>query len=234
MPPEKGLEDNMAFSVALDGPAGAGKSTMAKMLAKKLEAVYIDTGAMYRAMALFMLEKGVDGDDLEKIASMAGEAVIRIGRDGDKQVVYLNDRDVTGRLREEAVGNMASKVSRVSEVRERLVALQRLLAEDMNVVMDGRDIGTVVLPNARLKIYLTADPHVRALRRYEELKEKRIEGDLKEIEKDIVARDKQDMEREVSPLKQAEDAILLDSSDLSIEEVIEKMLALCREKGICA
>ncbi len=224
----------MAFAVALDGPAGAGKSTMAKMLAKKLEAVYIDTGAMYRAMALFMLEKGVDGDDLEKIASMANEALIRIGRDGDKQVVYLNDQDVTGRLREEAVGNMASKVSRVSEVRERLVALQRLLAEDMNVVMDGRDIGTVVLPNARLKIYLTADPHVRALRRYEELKEKGIEGDLKEIEKDIVARDKQDMEREVSPLKQAEDAILLDSSDLSIEEVIEKMLALCREKGICA
>ncbi len=223
----------MSFAVALDGPAGAGKSTMAKLLAAKLDAVYIDTGAMYRAMAIYMLDNGVDGDDLAGVKESCTDADITIGRENGEQRVFLNGTDVTGRLREEAVGNMASKVSRVAEVRERLVALQRQLAAKQPSVMDGRDIGTVVLPNAELKIYLTADPHVRALRRYKELAEKGEEGDIEQIEADIIARDKQDMEREVSPLKQAEDAVLLDSSGLTIEEVTEKMLSLCRERGLC-
>ena len=251
----------MFFAIAVDGPAGAGKSTISKLLAKKLGVVYIDTGAMYRAMAVYMMRNQIDGDDRARIAAACQEAEVQIRLGSSGQRVLLNHipkvgeekiemaaslpgisakrvlngpEDVTDYLRDEAVGNMASKISRVPEVRERLVALQRSLAKEASVVMDGRDIGTVVLPDAQLKVYLTADAKVRALRRYEELKAKGEEGDLEKIEADILERDRQDMEREVSPLRKAEDAILVDSSSMTNEEVVNHIMNLCTEKGCCA
>ena len=167
----------MGMAIAIDGPAGAGKSTIAKLVAKKKQWIYVDTGAMYRAFALYYLRKGVDPDNEAQIAAQADGADIRISYKDGAQVVTLNGEDVTGLLRTEEVGNAASKVSRVGEVRRKLVELQRKLAEDADVVMDGRDIGTAVLPNAQVKIYLTADAHVRALRRYRELAEKKLEAD---------------------------------------------------------
>ena len=216
----------MSNAIAIDGPAGAGKSTIAKLVAKRLGFIYVDTGAMYRAMALYMIKNGISAKESEKISSTCKSADITIKHENGEQVVYLNGENVNGLIRTEEVGNMASASSVNKDVREKLVELQQKLAATTDVVMDGRDIGTVVLPDARLKIYLTASSEVRAKRRFKELTEKGIECDIKVIEQDIVDRDYRDMHREISPLKQADDAIYLDSSDMTIEEVAEKIMEL--------
>jgi cytidylate kinase len=221
----------MSFSIAIDGPAGAGKSTIAKKIAKELRFVYVDTGAMYRAMALFLLRNGVRPDEKEKISVMCKLANITILYEDNEQQVWLNGENVTGLLRTEEVGNMASASSVHPDVRVKLVELQRQLASKTDVVMDGRDIGTHVLPDANLKIYLTASSQVRAERRYDELVAKGEECDLDQIELDIMERDTRDMTREISPLRQAEDAILIDSSDMTIDEVVEAVVKLCFESG---
>ena len=221
----------MSFSIAIDGPAGAGKSTIAKKIAKELHFIYVDTGAMYRAMALFLLRNGVRPDEKEKISVMCKLANITILYEDGEQQVWLNGENVTGLLRTEEVGNMASSSSAHPDVRIKLVELQRQLASKSDVVMDGRDIGTHVLPNANLKIYLTASSQVRAERRYDELVAKGEECDLDKIELDIMERDTRDMTREISPLRQAEDAVLIDSSDMTIDEVVEAVVKLCFESG---
>ena len=219
----------MSYSIAIDGPAGAGKSTIAKLIAKKKNYIYVDTGAMYRAMALFFLESGVAPDEQDKIAEACKDVDVTISYEHGEQIVWLNGRNVNGLIRTEEVGKMASASSANKDVREKLVELQRALAEKESVVMDGRDIGTVVLPNANVKVYLTASSRVRAVRRYEELKAKGEQCDLEVIEKDIIERDYRDMNRDISPLKQAEDAVLLDSSDMTIEEVADAVIEMCSE-----
>jgi len=218
-------------SIAIDGPAGAGKSSIAKALSKRLGYIYIDTGAMYRAVALFFLENNVaDGTD-SRIESLLDKLEISIKYEDGAQKVILNGEDVTGRLRLEEIGKLASKFSAIGSVREKLVALQRKLAQKENVVMDGRDIGTVVLPNANLKIYLSASSKVRAKRRYLELLEKgQTDLDINDIEDEIIKRDEADMNREISPLKQADDAYYLDSSDMTLEEVVSKILSMVKEE----
>lgn len=218
-------------SIAIDGPAGAGKSSIAKALSKRLGYIYIDTGAMYRAVALFFLENNVaDGTD-SRIESLLEKLEISIKYEDGAQKVILNGEDVTGKLRLEEIGKLASKFSAIGSVREKLVALQRKLAQKENVVMDGRDIGTVVLPNADLKIYLSASSKVRAKRRYLELLEKgQTDLDINEIEDEIIKRDEADMNREISPLKQADDAYYLDSSDMTLEEVVSKILSMVKEE----
>lgn len=222
------MQGKTGYSVAIDGPAGAGKSTIAKKIAKMKGYIYVDTGAMYRAMAVYLLRNGVAPEDTNRISEICGAADISIAyRDGE-QVVLLDGENVNAFLRTEEAGNMASFSSAVPAVREKLVELQRKLAAEADVVMDGRDIGTVVLPDADVKIYLTASSATRAKRRYLELREKGEEAELARIEQDIVDRDERDMHREHSPLRQAEDAILLDSSDMTIDEVVERIAELCR------
>ncbi len=221
----------MSKSIAIDGPAGAGKSTIAKKVAKSLGFIYVDTGAMYRAMALYMIKNGIDASESEKISATCTSADITIKHENGEQVVYLNGENVNGLIRTEEVGNMASASSVNGDVRKKLVELQQKLAETTDVVMDGRDIGTVVLPNANLKVYLTASSRVRAERRFKELEAKGVECNLEEIEKDIIDRDYRDMHRENSPLMQAEDAILVDSSDMTIDEVAAEILRLYEEKN---
>lgn len=217
----------MAYNVAIDGPAGAGKSTIAKAVAKRLGLIYVDTGAMYRAMALFMIRENIDPQDAEAISKKCQEADITIDYENGEQVVRLNGENVNGLLRTEEVGNMASVTSVQPAVRVKLVELQQALAKVRDCIMDGRDIGTCVLPNAQVKIYLTASSQVRAKRRFDELTAKGENCDLAKIKADIEERDYRDMNREYSPLKQAEDAILVDSSDMTIEEVVEKIISLC-------
>ena len=214
------------MNVAIDGPAGAGKSTIAKLCAKKMDLIYVDTGAMYRAMALYMINNGIDASESEKISATCQSADITIKYENGIQVVYLNGANVNSLIRTEAVGNMASASSVNCDVRKKLVELQQKLAQTTDVVMDGRDIGTVVLPGADLKVYLTASSRVRAERRYKELTEKGVDCDLDAIEKDIIDRDYRDMHRDISPLKQAEDAVLLDSSYMTIDEVKDRILEL--------
>lgn len=218
----------MSYQIAIDGPAGAGKSTIAKEIAKQLGFIYVDTGAMYRAMALYLLRGGIPADDSEKISAASQKADITIAYKDGLQQVLLDGENVTAYLRTEEVGNMASVSSANPDVRKKLVELQQELASRENVVMDGRDIGTCVLPDANVKIYLTASTACRAKRRYDELTAKGEMCDLAVIEADIAKRDHQDMTREHSPLRQAEDAVLLDSSDLTIQEVVEKILALVK------
>ena len=221
----------MAVNIAIDGPAGAGKSTIAKAVAKELEFIYVDTGAMYRAMALYLIRQGISPEEKEKMEEACREADISIVYEEGAQQVLLNGENVTPYLRKEEVGNMASVSAGNPVIREKLVELQRNLAARANVVMDGRDIGTCVLPDADIKIYLTASARTRALRRCRELEEKGIPCSLEEIQEDICKRDKRDMEREISPLRQAEDACLVDSSDMNIQEVKEEILRLYREKS---
>ncbi len=221
----------MSFNIAIDGPAGAGKSTIAKQVSAKLGYIYVDTGAMYRAMALYLIREGVSPEDQERVGKRSQDADISIKYENGEQVVLLNGENVNGLIRTEEVGNMASATSVNADLRRKLVELQQKLAARENVVMDGRDIGTVVLPGAQLKVYLTASVEVRADRRYKELTEKGVSCDLEQIKADIRDRDHRDMTREVSPLKQAEDAVLVDSSDMTIQEVIDRILELAKERS---
>ena len=213
------------FSIAIDGPAGAGKSTIAKTIARKLGFVYVDTGAMYRAMGLYFLRKGVDDQDGETIAAMCPEISVTIEYVDGEQQVLLNGENVSGLIRTEEVGQMASVTSAQPAVRAALLQLQRDMAKSANILMDGRDIGTNVLPNAELKIYLTASADVRAKRRYDELTAKGTVCDYEVIKHDIIKRDHQDMTRATAPLKQADDAVLVDSSDMTIDQVVEAIIA---------
>ena len=220
----------MSFNIAIDGPAGAGKSTIAKQLAKELSFIYVDTGAMYRSMALYFMRNGIAKEDEAAISDACKTVEVSIAYENGEQQVLLNGENVSKEIRKEEVGKMASATSVYKEVRKKLVELQQKLAADKDVIMDGRDIGTCVLPNAQVKIYLTASVETRAERRYQELQGKGAACDLEVIKKDIADRDYQDMHREISPLKQAEDAILVDSSDMGIEEVVETIKNIYREK----
>ena len=220
----------MGCNIAIDGPAGAGKSTIAKKVAKELSFIYVDTGAMYRAVALYLLQCKVDGGDSEEIARKCTEANVSIRYENGEQLVLLNGENVNAYLRTEEVGNMASKSSANPAVRAHLLNLQQNLARENDVVMDGRDIGTVVLPQAQVKIFLTASVETRARRRYEEYLQKGESADLEEIKRDIETRDHQDMTREISPLRQAEDAVLVDSSLMNIEEVVAAILEIYKDK----
>ena len=220
----------MSFNIAIDGPAGAGKSTIAKQLAKELSFIYVDTGAMYRSMALYFMRNGIAKEDEAAISDACKTVEVSIAYENGEQQVLLNGENVSKEIRKEEVGKMASATSVYKEVRTKLVELQQKLAADKDVIMDGRDIGTCVLPNAQVKIYLTASVETRAERRYQELQEKGAACDLEVIKKDIADRDYQDMHREISPLKQAEDAVLVDSSDMGIEEVVETIKNIYREK----
>jgi len=213
-------------NIAIDGPAGAGKSTIAKIVAKKKGYIYVDTGAMYRAMALYMIRENIAADETDKIEAACENADISIVYLNDEQVVILNDENVNGLIRTEEVSKMASAVSVNGKVREKLVSLQQKLAKETDVVMDGRDIGTVVLPDAPCKIYLTASDDVRARRRYDELTAKGVECDLNELKKDIIERDCRDMNRAISPLKRADDAVFLDSSSMTIDDVVAKIIEI--------
>ena len=220
----------MGYNIAIDGPAGAGKSTIAKQVAKEKGFIYVDTGAMYRGLAVHFLQNGIDPQDTKEIEEACRNAEVTIGYEDGNQQIYLNGENITSRLRQEEVGNMASKSSAVPKVREKLLDLQRTLAAEKDVVMDGRDIGTNVLPRADVKVFLTADARTRAKRRYDELTAKGISCNLDEIESDIRERDERDMNRETAPLKQAEDAVLIDSSHMSIPEVVSKILFANRKE----
>ena len=219
----------MSMNIAIDGPAGAGKSTIAKRLAKKLGFIYVDTGAMYRAMAYYFLQHNIDAKDENAIAAACPDVDVTITYANGEQQVLLNGENVNGVIRNEKVGNMASSTSVYPMVRKKLVELQRQLAKSSDVIMDGRDIGTCVLPDAQVKIYLTASSATRAKRRYDELTEKGVSCDLAEIEKDIIDRDYRDMHRETSPLRQAEDAVLVDSSEMNIDEVVDAIYQVYSE-----
>lgn len=219
----------MSMNIAIDGPAGAGKSTIAKRLAKKLGFIYVDTGAMYRAMAYYFLQHNIDAKDENAIAVACPDVDVTITYENGEQQVLLNGENVNGVIRNEEVGNMASSTSVYPVVRKKLVELQRQLAKSADVIMDGRDIGTCVLPDAQVKIYLTASSATRAKRRYDELTEKGVSCDLAEIEKDIIDRDYRDMHRETSPLRQAEDAVLVDSSEMNIDEVVDAIYQVYSE-----
>ena len=221
---------NKRLNIAIDGPAGAGKSTIAKMVSKKLNCIYVDTGAMYRAVALFFIKNGIAIDDEKRIAKEIENIHVDIQFEVGEQRVLLNGKDVTEEIRAERVGKWASEISKYTVVREYLVKMQREVAAKQDVVMDGRDIGTVVLPQANVKIYLTASSKIRAMRRYNELTQKGVFCDIHDIEQGIMERDAQDMNREISPLRQAKDAILIDSSNMTIDEVVEKIVSLARER----
>lgn len=209
------------MNIAIDGPAGAGKSTIAKLVAEKLGFIYVDTGAMYRSIALYFINNNIDSEDDKAVVDACDKINIQIKYEDGVQQVYLNGENVSVAIRKEEVGNMASKVAAKKPVRDLLLQLQRDIATENDVIMDGRDIGTNVLPNAEVKIYLTASVSERARRRYEQLVEKGENPDIAKIEADIEQRDYQDMNREIAPLKQAEDASYLDTSDMTIQEVVE-------------
>ena len=219
------------MNIAIDGPAGAGKSTIAKKAAGELGFIYVDTGAMYRAVAVYLTESDISASDEDLVEKSIADISVEIKYEDGAQQVYLNGENVTGKLRTEAAGIMASKASALPCVREKLLSLQRDLAASNDVVMDGRDIGTNILPSAELKVYLTASSAVRAKRRYDELVAKGAENiDIEKIEQDIIQRDKQDMERKTAPLKRADDAVLIDSSDMTIEQVTDTIVGLARER----
>lgn len=217
----------MGYNVAIDGPAGAGKSTIAKLVAEEKGFIYVDTGAMYRGLAIHFLDRGIQAEETDKVIEACKDADVKIRYEDGVQQMFLNGTNITGRLRDEAVGQMTSKCSVIPEVRAKLLDLQRDLARTQDVIMDGRDIGTCVLPDADVKVYLTASVETRAKRRYDELTAKGEACDLDEIARDIKERDERDMNRETAPLRQAEDAVLVDSSDMTIEEVVKEIAGLC-------
>ena len=220
----------MGFNVAIDGPAGAGKSTIAKRVAKEENFIYVDTGAMYRAIGLYIVRNGIDIHDKDAVEAAAPNAKVSLTYENGEQVVVLNGENVNGFIRTEEVSQAASVTSAYPVVRELLFEMQQTLAKENDVVMDGRDIGTVVLPNAQAKIYLTASVEERARRRFEEYKNKGVDVDIEELKKEIAQRDHQDMTRKIAPLKQAEDAVLVDSSNMNIDEVTECILNIIRER----
>lgn len=220
------------YNIAIDGPAGAGKSTIAKKVAEKLNFIYVDTGAMYRAMALYFIRQGINRENENEVEEACGQIKITISYENHSQQVILNGENVSDLIRREEVGNMASAVSVYKSVRDKLLLLQRDLAAKENVIMDGRDIGTWVLPWADTKIYLTAGSRVRAERRYKELEEKGISCNIEEIEKDIIERDRRDMTREIAPLRQADDAVLVDASHMTIEEVAARIMEIAADHGL--
>lgn len=220
------MSEKLTINVAIDGPAGAGKSTVAKRLAYELGFIYVDTGALYRAIALYMLKNEVDISDEAKVTEWLNGVRVSLAFKNDAQHVLLDDEDVTSEIRREEVGKAASVISVYPAVRKELLSIQQHLAWTDDVIMDGRDIGTCVLPDAQIKIYLTASVKTRAMRRYKELIEKGQKCDLAEIEKDIEERDYRDMHRDIAPLKVAEDAIVIDSSDMTIDEVVDKLYNL--------
>ena len=216
------------YNIAIDGPAGAGKSTIAKIVAKELGFIYVDTGAMYRTMALACYRAGIKAEEEEKVVEKCNAVKVTLGYEDGTQKVYLDGEDVSTEIRQEVIGNMTSAIAVYGPVRKILVAMQQEIAKNNDVVMDGRDIGTSVLPNADLKIYLTASSRTRAERRYKELTQKGENCNIDDIENDIKERDYRDMHREVSPLSQAEDAVLADSSDMSIDEVVAEIKKLAK------
>ncbi len=220
----------MSFNIAIDGPAGAGKSTAAKLAAKELGFIYVDTGAMYRTIALYLLRSGTDIEDEGALQAALEDIDVGISYEQDVQHMILNGEDVSGLIRTPEVSDMASRSSARPAVRKKLLDLQRQLAAREDVLMDGRDIGTAILPQADLKIFLTASVEERARRRFLEMKEKGEECSEEEIRKEIEERDYRDMHREISPLVQAKDAILLDTSDMTLEQVVEKITALAKER----
>lgn len=221
----------MSFNIAIDGPAGAGKSTIAKKLAKRTGFLYVDTGALYRAMAYYFLRHQISSEDEGALQKACREIDIELAYENGVQKVLLNGSDISGEIRKEEVGNMASATSGYGFVRQKLLSLQQEIAAKNNVIMDGRDIGTCVLPDAQLKVYLTASVQTRAMRRYKELQEKGENCCLSSIEKDIEQRDYRDMHRDIAPLRAAEDAQVLDSSDLNIDEVVEEIYRMAVRAG---
>lgn len=220
----------MGMNIAIDGPAGAGKSTIAKMVAQRLHFIYVDTGAMYRTIALSLLRSGTDCEDERALSEALEQMDIRIGYENGTQQMLLNGENVTGLIRTEQVSQMASISSAKPIVREKLMNLQRTLARENDVLMDGRDIGTRILPDAQVKIFLTASVQARAQRRFKEMQEKGIPCTLEEIQSDIEERDYRDMHRDTAPLVQAEDAVLVDTSDMTIDEVTQEIVRLVEQK----
>lgn len=220
----------MSFNIAIDGPAGAGKSTIARRVAKELGFLYVDTGAMYRTIALYLLKNGIDCGQEEELERALREIEVGLGYEDGEQQVFLNGENVSGQIRTEEVSQMASVSSARPMVRAKLLQLQRSMAQEHDVLMDGRDIGTLILPDAQLKIFLTASPQARARRRFLELQEKGVQACLEEIEREMEERDYRDTHRETAPLRQAEDAVLVDTSDMTVEEVVAKILELAEER----
>ena len=220
----------MAYIVAIDGPAGSGKGTVTELVAKKLGLVNIGSGSAYRCVALETINKGIDLKEKEKIINLLDEIEIEFKMENSKDIVYLNGKDVTSRIREKDVAKIVSFVSSIKEVRFKLNEIFKKCAKSKNVIMEGRDIGTYVFPNAEVKIYLTASADTRAKRRALEYEQKGESFDLDQIRKDIIERDERDMNREISPLKQAEDAVLVDSSEMGIDDVVNAILNVYREK----
>ena len=218
------------FSIAIDGPAGAGKSSVAREAARRLGFVYVDTGALYRTVALYMLDHGVDIHHAAAVEAALPQITVDMAYSEEGQQMFLCGENVTGRIRTEAVSAATSVCAAIPAVRAFLLELQRKLAGKNNVLMDGRDIGTVVLPGAQLKVFLTASPEVRAKRRLNQLREAGQEADLEEIVKEIKERDYQDSHRAVSPMRQAEDAVLLDTSEITFEEAVEKLIGLVKDR----
>jgi CMP/dCMP kinase len=219
------------MNIAIDGPAGAGKSTVAKKVAKDLDYLYIDTGSMYRALAWAVYHHALPIEDEAVVAQLLQNNSIQLRRVQGEQQVYWNDTDVSALIRTPEMSQFASIVASYAAVREQMLVLQRNLATQGNVVMDGRDIGTHVLPDAEVKIFLTASIRERAERRWKEMREKGLEPDLSEIEKEIAERDQRDMNREVAPLRQAEDAVLVDTTGMTIEQVVDQILQICKRTG---
>ena len=220
----------MSYNIAIDGPSGAGKSSISKCVANKLGIVYVDTGALYRSIGLFFYKNNISVDDENKVVSELKNIFIEIKFVEGEQRVFLNNQDVSSDIRLHIISEYASKVSAIPKVREFLLQMQRDIAKKNNIVMDGRDIGSVVLPDADLKIYLTASAEVRANRRYKELLEKKQTVDFDTILKDIIERDNRDMNREIAPLKIAENAIVVDTSELDFNQSVQMVLNLIEEK----
>ncbi|HCT63802.1 MAG TPA: (d)CMP kinase [Lachnospiraceae bacterium] len=218
------------FSIAIDGPAGSGKSTVAKIISEKLGIIYVDTGAMYRAVALFCIRNGIETTDEVAVTAILPKIKIRIALENGLQKIFLEDEDVTGKIRTQEVGQGASDVGLILAVREKLVEIQRELAKGTSVIMDGRDIGTNVLTNARVKIYLNASVEERAKRRFGELESNGINADLDEVRKQIIFRDENDMSREHNPLKKADDAIEVDTTNMDIDEVVSEIIKTKEKK----